>query len=227
MRNDGRTQSGQIRSQSSGSGWLSRYCQAVHAAVWPTDIWYSDHSPDAALYYHPAARAGEPPRRNPDAGDSEVGAGGIRFRGRYTTPPPNGGTTGSGTDQAGKKGVTLMQAQANITRLLIYFSIASNMVLGAVIFTRLAVTPADVLHEVNNNFMELRAAADDSKRNIDELRGIVDQRGEWMRSVDTELANRTRDRLYRSEFKQWCEVVRMRHPELSLPDLDDETPIER
>jgi hypothetical protein len=117
-----------------------------------------------------------------------------------------------------------MKAEATISRVLIYASIVANMILGSVIFMRLETTPADVMTQFKISFELINDRIQESDERIANLAKVVDQRGEWMKSVDVLLTDRTRDRLYRAEFRQWCDEVKARNGDrIDLPDIAEES----
>ena len=103
----------------------------------------------------------------------------------------------------------------------------SNMVLVSLLVLKLHTTPADVQRQVVDLSTQLTMATQSVEAsvrvctdNITEVQAEMGRRGEWMQSIDEELVNRTKDRIYRSEVQQWVKQAKELNPALDLPDID-------
>lgn len=111
-----------------------------------------------------------------------------------------------------------------ISRMLIYTSILSNIVLGGVIFTRLQVAPADVLLEVRSIAAAQEVRSREADDRFQELAKVVAERGAVIQDIQnsiTAINAQAGEYMYRSEFRQWCEEVKERHPEFDIPVCTD------
>ena len=113
------------------------------------------------------------------------------------------------------------------TTALLYVSVISNLVLAFMMIVKLQMTPAEVYNKVSSlstqismSLQTVEMHVGEVSKNVGDISTEMERRGEWMRSIDDELANRTKDRIYRSEVKRWVEQVREINPQLKVPDID-------
>lgn len=102
---------------------------------------------------------------------------------------------------------------------LLYVSVLANGVLVAVTYAKLDVTPSDVQHLIRELHTEHLQRIENLEGELAEMQTELTQRGEWIETVDVELARRTKDRIYRRDVEQWVEGFRERNPEAEVPDL--------
>ena len=113
------------------------------------------------------------------------------------------------------------------TTALLYVSVISNLVLAFMMIVKLQMTPAEVYNKVSSlstqismSLQTVEMHVGEVSKNVGDISTEMERRGEWMRSIDDELANRTKDRIYRSEVKRWVRQAKELNPSLDLPDID-------
>lgn len=109
------------------------------------------------------------------------------------------------------------------SRALTYLSILSNMVLGAVIFFRLDITPGDVMAEANKRFDKLSLDAQTLSEDVNELKLQFVQRGELLKNMDSSIAKQAQEAMRVEEFRKWVAEAKRLNMDLNIPDVPEHT----
>ena len=88
-------------------------------------------------------------------------------------------------------------------------------------FLSTSTKPRDVLQAVNVLRLDLVSSIQQALTDIAEIHIEMEKRGSWMKAVDLDLENRTRDRVFRSEVSTMLEQLAAENPELKVPTLPD------
>lgn len=100
---------------------------------------------------------------------------------------------------------------------VMYASVLLSLFLVAILWFKLEVTPSQVKANVEILHGDMERVNARLKQQIDEMQTVLDERGVWIESVDSELAERTRDRMYRADFVKWQNELRTLNPGLEVP----------
>lgn len=109
------------------------------------------------------------------------------------------------------------------SRALMYLSILSNMVLGAVIFFRLDITPGDVMAEANKRFDKLSLDAQTLSEDVNELKRQFAHRDELLKKMDSSIIKQAHEAMRVEEFRKWVAEARRLNMNLSIPDVPEHT----
>jgi len=108
------------------------------------------------------------------------------------------------------------------SQFVIYVVSFANLILAVVLWATLRVAPADVLNELQRFRDETRIAHTTFNARFEGLNNEMSKRKESMDSIDDELAARTRDRFFRSQFEKWLTDAKRLNPEIELPEVDND-----
>lgn len=103
--------------------------------------------------------------------------------------------------------------------VLAYFFAFSNVVLTVLLWATLRVAPSDVLSAVTLFRDETARNHERFRDRLGDMAAELERRGVWMDSIDNEMAERARDRIFRSEFQSWLNEAQQINPNVQLPDL--------
>ena len=113
------------------------------------------------------------------------------------------------------------------TAILLYTSVASNVLLAFVMIIKLQTTPSDVANRVGQLSTQLTVAVqavESSVKHVAEdvtaINDELDRQGVRIEAIESELTERTKDRIFRSEIERWAGQVRELNPQLKIPAID-------
>ena len=113
------------------------------------------------------------------------------------------------------------------TAILLYTSVASNVLLAFVMIIKLQTTPSDVANRVGQLSTQLTVAVqavESSVKHVAEdvtaINDELDRRGVRIEAIESELTERTKDRIFRSKIERWAGQVRELNPQLKIPAID-------
>lgn len=106
-----------------------------------------------------------------------------------------------------------------INTAIMHLAVISNFVLIGIILVKLSVAPADVREEVLEVHKQVVYNTGLIQKEIGEFSDRLDGINAWINETNTLLKERTRDRLYKEQLKQWIQQTRETNPDLNLPPL--------
>ena len=110
--------------------------------------------------------------------------------------------------------------EMTMSRTLTYIFAGCCLVLSYFVYIKIDTAKFEIIQSLKASNSTRDASLSGITDTLMSLRKDFDARGEWMKSIDSEMARRADVRMDRQEFIQWCRDTQKLNPSLNVPALN-------